>query len=81
MPRPSPNNQKHPALLAIGESIRASREANGVSQEAFAELAGIDRSYMSAIERGAQSTGILLLLQVAEALGKPLSDILADASL
>jgi transcriptional regulator with XRE-family HTH domain len=39
-------------LKAVGARIRKLREAQGISQEEVARLAGIDRSYYGRIERG-----------------------------
>jgi transcriptional regulator with XRE-family HTH domain len=36
----------------VGRNLRAYREAQGLSQEAFADVLGIHRTYMGAIERG-----------------------------
>ncbi|MBF4286481.1 helix-turn-helix domain-containing protein, partial [Vibrio anguillarum] len=45
---------KDPRLVAFGERVRHIRKEKGLSQEALADLAGIDRSYMGHIERGDQ---------------------------
>ena len=37
---------------AVGRNLRAYREAQGLSQEAFADVLGVHRTYMGAIERG-----------------------------
>ncbi|NVE93183.1 helix-turn-helix domain-containing protein [Vreelandella titanicae] len=54
--------------VAIGKTIRAKRRANGLSQDRFALVAGIDRSYMGRIERGEVSITIEKLFRIAEAL-------------
>jgi transcriptional regulator with XRE-family HTH domain len=36
----------------VGRNLRAYRRARGLSQEAFAEVLGVHRTYMGAIERG-----------------------------
>jgi transcriptional regulator with XRE-family HTH domain len=36
----------------VGRNLRAYREARGLSQEAFADVLGVHRTYMGAIERG-----------------------------
>jgi transcriptional regulator with XRE-family HTH domain len=35
----------------VGRSLRAYREAKGLSQEAFADVLGVHRTYMGGIER------------------------------
>ena len=36
----------------VGRNLRVYREARGLSQEAFADVLGVHRTYMGAIERG-----------------------------
>lgn len=36
----------------VGKNLRAYREARGLSQEAFADVIGVHRTYMGAVERG-----------------------------
>ena len=57
-----------PFLRAIGARIRQLRERAGVSQEALAAEAGIDRSYMSGVERGIRNFSVLKLQAIAKAL-------------
>src|SRR5579863_2066315 len=47
--------QQRPALAEFGERLRAVRLALGLSQEALADLAGFDRTYVSLVERGRRS--------------------------
>lgn len=54
--------------VAIGKNIREKRRANGFSQDGFALVAGIDRSYMGKIERGEVSITIEKLYRIAGAL-------------
>lgn len=54
--------------VAIGKNIREKRRANGLSQDRFALLAGIDRSYMGRIERGEVSITIEKLYRIAATL-------------
>lgn len=53
----------------LGQNLRRLREAKGWSQEAFADEAGIHRTYVSDIERGARNPTI----KVLEKLAKPLN--------
>jgi len=63
---------------AFGEVVRERRQKAGLSQEKLAELAGLDRTFISELERGLTSIAIRRLDQLAEALGtKPHSLVLA----
>ena len=63
----------------MGAAIRAARKAKGLSEEALAALADIDRSYMGGIERGEHNLAIMNLLKIADALGIKASSLLDQA--
>jgi transcriptional regulator with XRE-family HTH domain len=73
--------KKSSANRALGQAIRASRKACGLTQEAFALKAEIDRSYYGAIERGEFNVTIDTLMKVASGLGMPAWEILRGAQL
>ncbi|WBO58037.1 helix-turn-helix domain-containing protein [Acidocella sp. MX-AZ03] len=50
-------------------NIRRLRVERGVSQEAFAVDAGVDRTYMSRIERRLENPTLTVLEKIAAALG------------
>lgn len=81
MPRASPSHAGHPVLVAFGRAIRDARGEAGISQEELAHLAGVDRSYMSSIERGEQNVGLMSMHRVATALGVSLSELVLNARL
>ncbi len=56
------------ALARLGANIRAKREEKELSQEALAELADLDRTYIGGVERGERNSTILSLLRIAKAL-------------
>lgn len=58
--------------------MRCLREAKGLSQEQFAFEAGIHRTYVSDLERGARNPTILVVEKVAAALGVTTSELLAE---
>lgn len=60
--------QKHLDLVALGAVIRQVRKEKGLSQEALADYADIDRSHMGKIERGERNVTALNLLKIAAAL-------------
>lgn len=57
----------------FGQAVRRHREKQGISQEAFAEKAGIHRTYASSIERGKVQVSIAVAQKLAEALEIPQS--------
>lgn len=67
----------HPLLRAVGSAIRSLRRERGLSQEALADLANIDRSYMSSVERGLRNISVLNIARIAQALNVPLRDLIA----
>jgi len=59
---------RNEVLLAFGKKVRSMRKEKGLSQEAFAALAGIDRSYMGHIERGEKNITLTKIYQISNAL-------------
>ena len=59
----------------FGEAVRRRREQLGLSQEEFADKAGIHRTYVSSIELGKVQVSIGIANKLAQALEKPLSKI------
>ncbi len=51
----------------------------GLSQEEFAEKAGIHRTYVSSVELGKVNVGVEVANQLALALGKRLSALVEEA--
>ncbi|MBN48482.1 MAG: transcriptional regulator [Spongiibacteraceae bacterium] len=66
-------------LQQLGFAIRSERKKQGISQEALANKAQLDRSYMGRIERGEKNITVLKLFQIADALEVPPSRLLRDA--
>lgn len=67
---------KHNKLLELGHKIRLERMKRDISQEEFAELAGLSRRAVSCIECGVNDPKYTTLLQIAEALKISVSDLL-----
>lgn len=64
---------------AFGLVVRRARCEMGLSQEDFASTAGLDRTYVSSLERGKRNPTLTTQLRLAEALGVRLSRLLAEA--
>lgn len=61
--------KRDPLLVKFGQALRRQRTALEISQEAFADLAELDRTYISDIERGNRNPGIKNVARIAKALG------------
>lgn len=81
MAKPSKLSSKTLALGAFGAVVRAQRKAQGISQEALADLAGIDRSYMGGIERGEHNVALINIQRIALALNTTISELMSEAKL
>ena len=73
-----PKTWDDPLLRRVGHRVRKLRDQKGVSQEALADIVGVDRSYMSGIERGVRNLSILKLRDVARALNVPIRALVSD---
>ena len=49
----------------VGDNLRAFRQQRGLSQEAFAELLGVHRTYMGGVERGERNLTLKSLERIA----------------
>ncbi len=67
--------------MALGEAIRHFRVQSGLSQEALALEAEIDRSYLGGIERGEHNVAVMNLVKLAQALGVSLARLMQQARL
>lgn len=68
--------------LALGKNIREKRKERGLSQDAFALVSGVDRSYMGRIERGETNITVEKLYEIAAVLDcEPASLLPARATL
>ncbi len=81
MAKPSPSYSGTRELVALGLAIRELRLTQNLSQEAFAEEAGLDRSYVGGIERGEHNLALVNLLKIAESLGVTGSQLLLKAKI
>ncbi|TWU55933.1 helix-turn-helix domain-containing protein [Rubripirellula reticaptiva] len=64
--------------LEFGKVVRKYREKAGHSQEGFADVAGLHRTYISSIELGKVQVGIGVAEKLAIALDVPLSKLFRE---
>lgn len=63
----------------FGKILKAIRESKGLSQESLAELAEVDRTYVSMVERGMRQPTLGVAKRFADALGARLGDMIKKA--
>lgn len=66
------------ARARVALNVKRLRVAAGLSQEAFAVDAGIDRTYASRIERRLENPSLAVLEKIAKALDVDLAEIVAQ---
>jgi transcriptional regulator with XRE-family HTH domain len=69
---------RSPEHAAFGRRIRAIRDRRGVSQESLALHCGLDRTYISGIERGTRNPSLTNILKIAAALEVPPDVLFAE---
>lgn len=62
----------------LGVNLRRLRLAKGLGQEKFALEHGIDRTYVSGIERGIRNPTIMVVQRLADALEVPIADLFEE---
>lgn len=67
-------------VRAVAQSIRALRTERGLTQEELADLARLDRTYISGVERAVRNITLDSLEQVVNALGVDLPTFLTKVS-
>lgn len=65
-------------LIELGERIKEYRKKTNLSQEKFALLIGMDRTYYSSVEKGKHNITIMNLKKIADGLKITLSELLKD---
>lgn len=63
----------------FARNLRALRQAKGLSQEELAHRAGIDRTYVSSLERCVYSASIDVVDQLAQVLNVEAADLLVPS--
>jgi transcriptional regulator with XRE-family HTH domain len=59
----------------FGRAVREKREKLGVSQEEFADMCGLHRTYMGGIERGERNLSLVNVEKIARAFNITLSQL------
>jgi len=62
----------------FGKALRRRRHKLNVSQEEFADMCGLDRTYIGGIERGERNVALVNIEKIAKTLRVSVSDLLRD---
>jgi transcriptional regulator with XRE-family HTH domain len=65
-------------LAKFGGRVREARLALGLSQEKFAFDCGLDRTYISSVERGKRNVSLVNIYKIAGALGISPTELFAE---
>ena len=65
------------AQRTLGGRVRALRDQFGWSQEQFAQICGLHRTYMGHVERGEKNVSLSTMVRISDALNVGLSDLFA----
>jgi XRE family aerobic/anaerobic benzoate catabolism transcriptional regulator len=71
-------DERDPFLGALGERVRTLRARRGMTRRALALASGVSERHLASLELGVGNASVLVLRQVAQALGCPLAEMLGD---
>lgn len=71
------DTQSQEILQSFGRTMRRVRRGRGLSQEALALDAGVQRNFVSLIERGVNQPSLLTLVKLCRALEMPVSKLIS----
>jgi transcriptional regulator with XRE-family HTH domain len=61
--------------IRFGRALRRQREKLGVSQETFADMCQLDRSYIGGIERGERNVALVNIEKIAKTLRLTIAEL------
>jgi transcriptional regulator with XRE-family HTH domain len=61
--------------IRFGRALRRQRQKLGVSQEAFADMCQLDRTYIGGIERGERNVALVNIDKIAKTLRLTIADL------
>lgn len=76
--QPASDSRNGPRFHAarFGQALAAARTARRMTQQQLADASGVNRTYISALERGERSVGLENLMRLAGALGMSAGELI-----
>src|SRR5689334_25074518 len=65
-------------LKHVGDRVRIGRARRGMSRRSLAQASGVSERYLAELEKGAGNASLLVLRQVAEALGLEIAALVSE---
>ena len=78
IPAPSPSDERDPFLAFLGERVRLLRARKGMTRKALATASRVSERHLANLEIGVGNASVLVLRQIAQALGCALAEMLGD---
>ena len=75
---PAPEAERDPFLVSLGERTRSLRARRGMTRRGLAAASDVSERHLANLELGVGNASILVLRQVAKALGCSLAELLGD---
>ncbi len=75
---PRAGGERDPFLVALGERVRSLRARRGITRRALSTASDVSERHLANLELGMGNASILVLRQVARALGCELAELLGD---
>jgi XRE family aerobic/anaerobic benzoate catabolism transcriptional regulator len=79
-PAQAPPDNEAAFLKALGQRMREVRAQRGMSRKILARDSRVSERYLAQLESGEGNVSVLLLRQIAQALGLPVTDLLREES-
>jgi len=77
-PRRGGQPQDEAFLKNVGDRVRLARAGRGMTRKILAEASGVSERYLADLERGIGNASLLVLKQIADAMGIEVADLIAD---
>jgi XRE family aerobic/anaerobic benzoate catabolism transcriptional regulator len=78
LPAPPPRLAEGEYLELLGQRVRGQRMRRGMTRKQLAQDSGVSERYLAELEAGRGNVSILLLREIARAMGLPLADLVSD---
>ena len=76
--RPDLSADENDYLRILGERVRELRARQGMTRKTLAQDSGVSERYLAQLETGHGNVSIILLRQIAQAIGNPLTDLVRE---